>query len=248
MRGGDRVAPHIADVRTYRGVSLFRLLSYLAANLLADAIRDNPLLLEELPIEDEERETLKGWVQQTASLKALLAAWIRSAPGTLIRLLPLWLIIAAYVGGAVWAPKAAGHDYFVAAAGVIPVLLLALALETRILRFRWLVRFNPVPVLPSSVYDVLAGSDSASLRRRMPLLRKADLLFARLREIYRLLNLVGLAVVVLFMLSFSEWRCMNILASITDAKHRDPSVVSAGILAGLVGVGVVAIVGGADAE
>jgi len=224
----------------------FRVLWILTARLLNEALRDDPRILESVPMSDEERRELIERLAKDASLKKALSDWIRGIPGTLIRLVPLWLILAAYFGGSVWSPKAAGHDYFAAAAGVIPVLMLALAIETRILRFRWLVSFRPVSILPAYVYGILNKAPDTQATKTVALLRKVDTGFAWLREGYRVSQVVGLAVVVLFLLGLSEWSCMNTLASIGD-HTRDPSVVSAGVLAGLVGVGIVAIVGGTEA-
>jgi hypothetical protein len=227
-------------------VNPFRYWRHVMARALSDAMRDNPRLLDELPISDDERAKLRTWVGEFSSRRRFVTGWLRNAPSALVRLLPLVLIIVAYVGGGLWAPKVAGPDYFVAAAGVIPVLLLALALETRILRFGWLVDFRPTPAFPARVYDTLARIDDTTVRRLIPVLRKMDTMFAWCSELTRGMNLVILAVAVLCLLSVSEWQCMHVLASVSDLHRQDPSLVSAGILAGLVGVSVVAILGGSE--
>jgi hypothetical protein len=85
-----------------------------------------------------------------------------------IRLGPLLVIVVAYMLGYIWAPSDAGSEYFSAAAQVIPVLLLALAVESRLLDYRTLFRFEPTPVLPPEarklIVEILGEKPPVSTR------------------------------------------------------------------------------------
>jgi hypothetical protein len=155
---------------------------------------------------------------------------------------PLLLLLVAFFVGAEWAPGDADREFFSASAQVIPVLLLALAVESRMFRLR---RFIRPPA------DITISDDAQEAWRvvqsRSPLL---STVFKRLAEISKTLMRYDILIagviysaMLLVMLAWAEWYCLSVLASLEEGGKRDSAFVSAAILVGLIGVGIVALLG-----
>jgi hypothetical protein len=189
---------------------------------------------------DEHREILDRLERRPWLMFAPLAT-LRILLRVALRLMPLTIVGLAYGLGTTWAPSQAGKDYFSAAAQVIPVLLLALAVESQMLSFRALFVFQPMPLYSPryrEVLEITGANEDWMLRAALWLDESMGWLTGWLNAATALLG--GLAV--LFALAQAEWECLSILASLGDGK-QDPARVSGGILAGLVGVGLLALIG-----
>jgi hypothetical protein len=155
----------------------------------------------------------------------------------LLRFLPLAAILVAFVFGLSWAPDEAGQAYFSAAAQVIPVLLLALAVESRLLSFESLFWVQPTRVYSEALRGAMRKGGN---RLMIGVALSLDSATAWLQAVVNAATLLASGVAVLAVLSFAEWECLRVLAA---GGRADPEVVSGGILAGLVGVGVIALIG-----
>jgi hypothetical protein len=155
----------------------------------------------------------------------------------LLRSLPITVILAAFVFGAGSAPDEAGQAYFSAAAQVIPVLLLALAVESRLLSFESLFRVQPTRMYSEALREAMRkGGKRLMIGAALSL----DSAMAWAAAVFNAVSLLASGVAVLAILSFAEWECLRVLAA---GDRADPYLVSGGILAGLVGVGVIALIG-----
>ena len=189
---------------------------------------------------EEQREILDRLERRPWLMFAPLATF-RILLRFIVRLMPLTIVGLAYGLGTTWAPSQAGKDYFSAAAQVIPVLLLALAVESQMLSFRALFVFEPMPLYAPRYREVLkitGAHEVWTVRAALWLDESIGWVTGWLNAAAALLG--GLAV--LFALAQAEWECLSILASLGDGK-QDPARVSGGILAGLVGVGLLALIG-----
>ncbi|MGI9099789.1 MAG: hypothetical protein ACR2H2_15090 [Solirubrobacteraceae bacterium] len=172
---------------------------------------------------------------------------LRRYLGSFRELWSLLVLFATVSAGVTWAPSSAGREFFSAAAQVIPVLLLALAVESRMFRLR---RFAPRPLdaaMPKNVEEAwrVVQSQAPSLATWLERLAHDS------QSIMRHDTLVGGAVyggMLLLMLVGAEWYCLDVLASMTEGETSDPAFVSGAILAGLVGVAIIALVGSGDKQ
>jgi hypothetical protein len=183
--------------------------------------------------------------QRRAIEKLERRPWIMIAwPGPfrlLLQTWPLLTIVIAYVLGGDWAPADAGHDYFSAAAQVVPVLLLALAVESRLLSFSTLFKIETTPFLSPEVQTFLETVTDERQRRVAATILRLDRVMGWVHGAVNALTALLVGVMVLVLLSLAEWDCLQFLA--LPADRHDPAEVSGGILAGLVGVGLIALFG-----
>jgi hypothetical protein len=214
--------------RTVRNIALLR------GGLLAVSLRDgsapgrgsNDLTAEQRELlEDIAR---RPWTLYTPVLIAFLRFWLR--------ILPLVAILAAFVLGASWAPNQAGKGYFSAAAQVIPVLLLAMAVESQLLSFGSLFKVEPQRKYSAPTREAMKKTGGWIVGVAL----RVDSAEAWYVAVSNALTALMSGVAVLALLSFAEWDCLRILAS---GDAADPELVSGGILAGLVGVRVIALMG-----
>lgn len=183
---------------------------------------------------EEEQRLLQDFAQRP--WKPYGAVLISTAQ-LLLRSLPITVILAAFAFGASGAPDEAGQAYFSAAAQVIPVLLLALAVESRLLSFESLLRVQPMRMYSEALREAMRkGRKRLMIRAALSL----DSAMAWLSAVVSAVSQLASGVAVLAILSFAEWECLRVLAA---GDRADPDVVSGGILAGLVGVGVIALIG-----
>jgi hypothetical protein len=224
-----------------------------------DSGRVSPTAIDERAIAAAERAARSRSPWRTLGheargrLRVTLNAWLAFVPPV--------IVILAFVLGSAWAPPTARRSFFEASAQVIPVLLLALAVESRYLRVR---RARPIPPLLWDLRELLtvmgAGlapeeravweariadlSTSAETRRYM----RVNAFFAGVWKwgsvVQRQLTAVLSAALVVLFLGLAEWTCLEALAAMDDdTATREPSLVMGAILAGLVGVGVIALFG-----
>jgi hypothetical protein len=189
---------------------------------------------------EERHEAFRGVLRQPWQF-FVPVAMLRVVLRVLIRALPLLLIIFAYGLGMSWAPSEAGKDYFSAAAQVVPVLLLALAVESQMLNIRSLFVFEPMPLYSAENRQAMETS-GATPRWMVRAVFRFDTVVGWFNGALYAVMPVGVGLAVIGALVYAEWRCLGILASIGDGK-RDPELVSGGVLAGLVGVGLLALFG-----
>jgi hypothetical protein len=169
-----------------------------------------------------------------------LLAWGNSFR-LIFRVWPLFVIVIAYGLGSDWAPATAGEAYFSAAAQVIPVLLLALAVESRMFSVGALFVIEPAPFFSSDMRAVLPMVIDDEHRWMLKWALLGDTAVGWINGVFNALGTLILGIGVLLLLSLSEWDCLSFLASPSAAQ--DPASVSGGLLAGLVGVGLIALVG-----
>lgn len=172
---------------------------------------------------------------------------------------PLMLVVTAWLLGLTLAPNGAHQSYFEASAQIIPILLLALAVETRFLRIprpselpdrhvssldpavlnRVMKRAIPSQHHPEWERQFRKGLDTETGAKMM---RWAKVLGA-IGVVRRLLTAGSAAALVVVSLVVAEWECLQALAVMGSDDSRDPVLVSGGILAGLAGVGLMALLG-----
>jgi hypothetical protein len=185
-------------------------------------------------LEDKQREMLETLTRRPWRLVSL--APIR----LLARSLPLLAILIAYALGVSWAPERATNDYFSAAAQVIPVLLLALAVESRLLSFRSLFRVQPAPILTPLYRDFMRAAAGETEHRALTVAFWLDDVWGWILGVSNAFSGLAVGLAVLLLLSLAEWECLRNLAA-EGRRPADPSAVSGGILAGLVGVALIAL-------
>ncbi len=205
------------------------------------------------PNDDERRPSTAasspGDISLGRALWRLYAYWwlagTRLSVRMLVGLWPLFLLLATFQAGVEWAPASAGREFFSAAAQVIPVLLLALAVESRMFRLRRFTRHPTELTLSEPAQEAWRVVQ----RRAPPLAALLGVLANGSKPIMRHQTLIiGVLYggALLFLLVIAEWHCLSVLASITEEQTHDPSLVSAAILSGLVGVGIIALVGAGE--
>jgi hypothetical protein len=132
----------------------------------------------------------------------------------LLRVAPPVLIFIAFGIGYATGPGSAGRAYFEAAAQVMPVLLLALAIETRWLRID--------AVIPRLADDVKAHDWGVAWDRSWAIV------------------VLALPIVVL---CYAEWDSLGNVADLGATGEADTKWVSGGVLLGLTGVALSAFFG-----
>jgi len=194
------------------------------------------LVSEQANLSEDER----GAVEELSRRPWRMIVW-RNSFRTILQAWPLLLILVAFALGGSWAPPKAGPEYFSAAAQVIPVLLLALAVESRMFSFEALFKIEPAPFLSPAMRTALPSMIGPDLKPMSTWILGFDTVMGWVNgALYALSTLIA-GVGILVLLSLSEWECLRFLASSDDSA--DPRDVSSGILAGLVGIGLIALVG-----
>lgn len=177
----------------------------------------------------------------------------------LLLLGPSAAVAVAWVFGIARAPDGARQAYFEASAQVIPVLLLALAVESRFLRIlspselpsRSMSALDPAMhdramrrAIPPEYHEIWERAyqqlmDSEEARNVVRWLKVA----AAINAVRRLITAGAAVSLIVLVLVVAEWECLRSLATMRADDSRDPGLVSGGILAGLVGVGLIALLG-----
>jgi hypothetical protein len=149
----------------------------------------------------------------------------------LIAVLPALAIAVAWFGGYAAAPEQANRAYFESCAQVIPVLLLALAVESR-----WL-RLSNVITAPPPFKAIAEAAAEGSIGRFV-----AEVVFFQF-DLWWRVNLALMLVLPIAVLSIAEWACLVEVARLAEDGEAQANIVSGGVVAGLAGVAVVALVG-----